>query len=74
MTNEFPRVHEYHGTPEPTLEDVVSQAKEEGVELGVRQGRVTMRGGSVALTRLVKQFEKRIVEEHFGKTFNAYWD
>ncbi len=70
--SEFPRVHEFHGTPERTVEEILEMAEAEGAEVGHRQGRVTARGTSPALTRLIKAHERELVE-HLGGRFRVSW-
>lgn len=57
----------YIGTPD-TARDALRMAADQGVELGVHAGRITARGASPTLVRLIEQFEPELVE-HLGGTF-----
>lgn len=57
----------YIGTPD-TVEDALRVAADQGVELGVHAGRITARGATPTLVRLIEQFEPELVE-HLGGTF-----
>lgn len=59
-------INEYLGK-QTTVDDVLAMAEAEGAELGVRQGRITIRGTSPALGWLIKEHEKELVERLGGK-------
>jgi hypothetical protein len=52
-------------------EDILARAEEEGVEVGVREGRLVHRGGSHHLRQMLKGHEAAVVEA-LGQEHSAW--